>query len=117
MIKKTYTLSNIINAAAITTVRYKEYDYAIIAGGSEGSIVRKDTISVFYNAKLNSITVYTNTNGLAEARDTISATTISVDGKDYAVFSNGWISGTTYSKFIDIVTITDYNTPPTKIVS
>ena len=117
MIKKTYTLSKIINAAAITTVRYKEYDYAIIAGGSEGSTVRKDTISVFYNAKLNSITAYTNTTGLAEGRDTITATTISVNDTDYAVFVGGWISGTTYSKYIDVITKTDYDTPPTTVVS
>ena len=117
MIKKTYTLSNIINAAAITTVRYKEYDYAIIVGGSEGNTVRKNVISVFYDARLNSITAYTNTNGLAEARDSIAATTISVNGKDYAVFVGGWISGTAYSKYIDVITKTDYNTPPTTVVS
>ena len=116
MIKKTYTLSNIINAAAITTVRYKNKDYAIIAGGSEGSTVRKDTISVFYDAKLNSIIVHTNTTGLAEARDTIIATTISADGKDYVVFVGGWISDATYSKYIDVITKTD-NTPPTTVVS
>ena len=109
-------LPDVINAAAITTVRYKNKDYAIIAGGSEGNTVRKDTITVIYDSLINNITVYTNTTGLAEARDTIIATTISVDGKDYAVFASGWVLGTTYSKFIDIATITG-NASPTKIVS
>lgn len=69
-----------------------------------------------YDALINNITVYTNTNGLAEVRDSISATTISVNGKDYAVFVGGWVSGTTYSKYIDIATLKG-DASPTKIVS
>lgn len=117
MIKKTYTLSKIINAAAITTVRYDNKDYAIIAGGSEGSTVRKDTISVFYNARLNTITVYTNTTGLAEARDSISATTISVNNTDYAVFVGGWISDTTDSAYVDVVKKTSANSSPSRVLA
>ena len=54
---------------------------------------------------------------MAEARDTIIATTISVNDKDYAVFVGGWVSNTTYSKYIDIITKTGYDTPPTAVVS
>ena len=109
-------MTNAINAAAITTVRYKNKDYAIIAGGSEGNNVSKSTITVIYDTLNNAIRIYTNTTGLAEARDTIIATTISVNGKDYAIFAGGWISDTTYSKYIDIAAITG-DAVPTKIVS
>ena len=79
--------------------------------------MKKSAISVFYDAKLNSITVYTNTDALVEARDSISTTTISVNDKDYAVCVGGWVSIATYSKYIDIITKTDYNTPPTIVIS
>lgn len=54
---------------------------------------------------------------MVEARDSIAATTISVNDKDYAVCVGGWASLSSYSKYIDIITKTDYNTPPTTVVS
>lgn len=54
---------------------------------------------------------------MVEARDSIAVTTISVNNKDYAVCVGGWVSSTVYSKYIDIITKTDYNTPPTIVVS
>ena len=86
----------------------------MVAGGS-GDIVRKTVHLVNYNAKTNSITLYTNSDGLYEACDTICATTITVKNIQYAVFAGGWIDTSVKSKYINILKINSNTSAPTRV--
>lgn len=75
----------------------------MVAGGSSGNTVRKTVHLINYNASANIIAIYTNSNGLYEACDTIYATTITVKNTQYAVFAGGWLPNSAKSKYINIL--------------
>ena len=74
----------------------------MVAGGSD-DVVRKTVHLVNYNAIMNTIKIYTNSDGLYEACDTIYATTVTVKNVQYAVFAGGWLSASAKSKYINIL--------------
>ena len=82
------TLSVARNYSTATTISYNGIDYAIFAGGYNGSS-NDNTIDVFYFNSSGTFSKLSTSLTLSVARRALTATTISYNGIDYAIFAGG----------------------------
>ena len=86
------------NRLAATTIRYNNIDYAIFAGGNNSSS-DSNVIDVFYFNSSGTFSKLDTSLTLSVERNYLSATTISYNGVDYAIFTGG---NNSFSRTIDI---------------
>ena len=87
-----------------TTITYNGVDYAIFGGGENNNGVARRDIDVFYFNSSGTFSRLGTSVSLSVGRNYSTATTISYNGVDYAMFGGGH-TGSAFCNTIDIVNI------------
>ena len=88
---------------AVTTINVNGVDYAVFGGGYTVDTFTDSTVVDVIGFDGNTISLVTSGEYLSVARYSLTATTINVNGTDYAVFGGGITKFT--STDIDIITV------------
>ena len=94
------TLSIARNSLAATTISYNGVDYAIFGGGVDDK-AWLNTIDVFYFNSSGNLSRLSTPLTISAVSTALTATTISYNGVDYAIFGGGYAGGS-YKNAIDI---------------